>query len=144
MFAYLRKLPLVRAGMAALLIAGLAMPVSAAKPAPPEFSVVVCDPGNSTPPYDDPNFVYVRITLTWSGIRANAWSAGAGDVSGNGFGFIEPFGGILSAGTRSHTFGALDPADIAVAGAGLYADPSGIRKVIREDTQTATGGWPAC
>ena len=131
---------------AALLTVALAAPVSALKPAP-SLTQTVCAP-NGGPD--------LRVTLTWSGVNANAWSVAI--FHSDTIGTTEDIGytslaKTASSGSQSHLFtstNAYDGAQAAFAVGYIYmGSPTNVQN--SKGFPGGTGGenkpasgWPTC
>lgn len=131
---------------AASLLLALAVPVSAAKPNP-TLTQTVCAPGGGPD---------LQVTVTWSGVTVNAWSAAiirsdnVGTTENTGYQALPK---NVSSGSQTHTFTATtayDGAQAAFAIAYIYmGSPSNIQTA--KDFPGGTGGenrpvsgWPIC
>jgi hypothetical protein len=130
---------------AAMLVLAAALPVSAAKPTP-TLTQTVCAPGGGPD---------LQVTITWSDVNANAWSAaalGSDGVWDYGAGY-QPLPKTVSSGSQTHTF----PATNAYNGAQSSFAIGYIYMGSSSNVQNSKGfpggtggenrpaaGWPAC
>jgi len=131
---------------ATFLILAIAVPVSAAKPTP-TLTQTVCAPGGGPD---------LRVTVSWSGVNVNAWSAAvfgsdsSGTADDTGYQALPK---TVSSGSQTQTFtasSAYDGAQAAFAIAYIYmGSPSNIQNA--KGFPGGTGGqnrpelgWPAC
>ena len=131
---------------AALSILALAVPVSAVRPNP-SLTQTVCAPGGGPD---------LRVTVTWSDVNANAWSAaiigsdGAGTTENTEYQALPK---TASSGSQTHTFvatTAYNGAQAAFALAYIYmGSPTNVQNSkgfpggTGGENRPATG-WPTC
>jgi hypothetical protein len=117
--------------LALLLLAAMAMPVSAA-PKQPSFSLEACLPGSSQ----------IRLDISWQDIRVDQYSAGVGMRNGMGLGIMsEPFKATTSGSESVLLPRKAGQQEVEVAAAAIHLRG----QVVASDQLTRPRtGWPAC
>jgi hypothetical protein len=131
---------------AALLLLALVVPVSAAK-ATPTLTQTVCAPGGGPD---------LQVTITWSGVNANAWSVAIIDSDSSGTTEDTGYQALpktVSSGSQTHIFtatNAYDGAQAAFAIGYIYMgspshiqDSKGFPGGTGGESRPAAG-WPTC